>query len=102
MKRQVISLCILFMLASCDGQNKSKTQTPEIPKQESKNNQDGLERQKACETLSLNKISELMDVDKAIIQQEDMSFGEKRSICIYERVYDPLPRRILPGESIRD
>ena len=55
----------------------------EKSKQESKSNQNELSQQNACEILSIEKISQLMDVEKSTIKQKDMSFGKRRSICYY-------------------
>ena len=42
-----------------------------------------LPKQNACEAIPLSTLASLMDIDESLINQEDMSFGDKRSICYY-------------------
>lgn len=82
MKFNVLFLMLLFFI-SCGGQEKTPTDTSEVAPPEDKTAVAPLGKQKACEALSLTAVAALMGVEEATIKQEDMSFGEKRSICYY-------------------
>ncbi|MAT54233.1 MAG: hypothetical protein CMN32_07100 [Saprospirales bacterium] len=72
----------LTIFISCQGQDNSQTATTKKAEQDN-NPIAELSKQKACDAIPLATIASLMDVDKSTINQEDMSFGEKRSICYY-------------------
>ncbi len=77
MKTKLLGLIFLTVIISSQAQDNPSTQTME------KNSAVDLKKQKACEAIPLETIAKLMDVDKSLITQEDMGFGEKRSICYY-------------------
>lgn len=84
MKINLISLMLLTIFTSCQGQDKPKKLTTENAEQAVNGSKtDDLSKQNACEAITLESISNLMGIDKSAINQEDMSFGEKRSICYY-------------------
>ena len=82
MKINLLCLMFLTIFISCQGQDNSQTATTKKAEQDN-NPIAELSKQKACDAIPLATIASLMDVDKSTINQEDMSFGEKRSICYY-------------------
>lgn len=83
MKFKVWYSVFLFFFAACGGQGEAPTNQSETSDQTTTTSPASLGKQKACEALSLATIATLMDVEEASINQEDMGFGEKRSICYY-------------------
>ena len=73
MLRNSLILCVLLNLSYCFGQtgNTSSSATAQ------------LQKQKACEVLSIEQVADLLNVDVANLVKEDMSFaeGKRRSIC---------------------
>ena len=71
------------MLISCNRQGESKQVSSANVAQKTISKKQNLKKQNACKVFSKKQISKWLEVNESALQQEDMSFGEKRSICYY-------------------
>lgn len=81
MKTTKLILLLMILFFSCNN-NTTKELTSKKSLKSTVSNTI-LKKQNACEVLPISTIADLLQVDSNLLLKQDMSFGEKRSICYY-------------------
>lgn len=79
----ILQFALLFFVSCGDAQKESNKNSKAAPQSSDSNSSSGLKMQKACETIDINTIAELLDRNASEIQMQDMSYKDNPSVCYY-------------------
>lgn len=79
----VIPLLLLVSSCGSNTENSNNQDNTTIDEVTTASTTDNLSKQEACSVFDNNKVASILGVDAAALKSDDMSFGEKRSICYY-------------------